>query len=111
MPSPTRLPIGPGTTDLAARSGQHKQWESPAVQLSLGADRRDRRGYVFQEPRRGVQDAADLAFLLHGLHYLKDDGVMAIILPHDVLAHEAAVTHHIGSEDDGYPPLMRRGRK
>lgn len=29
--------------------------------------------------------AADFAFLLHGLHYLKDDGVMAIILPHGVL--------------------------
>ena len=29
--------------------------------------------------------AADLAFLLHGLHYVKDDGVMAIILPHGVL--------------------------
>ncbi len=24
---------------------------------------------------------ADFAFLLHGLHYLKDDGVMAILLP------------------------------
>jgi type I restriction enzyme M protein len=31
------------------------------------------------------RSAADLAFLLHGLHYLKDDGVMAIILPHGVL--------------------------
>jgi len=31
------------------------------------------------------KSAADLAFLLHGLHYLKDDGVMAIILPHGVL--------------------------
>jgi type I restriction enzyme M protein len=29
--------------------------------------------------------AADFAFLLHGLHYLKDGGVMAIILPHGVL--------------------------
>lgn len=29
--------------------------------------------------------AADFAFLLHGFHYLKDDGVMAIILPHGVL--------------------------
>ena len=29
--------------------------------------------------------AADIAFLLHGLYYLKDDGVMAIILPHCVL--------------------------
>lgn len=31
------------------------------------------------------RSAADFAFLLHGLHYLKDDGVMAIILPHSVL--------------------------
>ena len=28
---------------------------------------------------------AGFAFVLHGLHYLKDDGVMAIILPHGVL--------------------------
>ena len=32
------------------------------------------------------KSAADFAFLLHGLHFLKDDGVMAIILPHDVLS-------------------------
>lgn len=31
------------------------------------------------------KSAADFAFLLHGLHFLKDDGVMAIILPHGVL--------------------------
>lgn len=31
------------------------------------------------------KSAADFAFLLHGLHYLKDDGVMTIILPHGVL--------------------------
>ena len=31
------------------------------------------------------KSAADLAFVLHGFHYLKDDGVMAIILPHGVL--------------------------
>jgi len=31
------------------------------------------------------KSAADFAFPLHGLHYLKDDGVMAIILPHGVL--------------------------
>lgn len=50
------------------------------------------------EPKDGTKDdprfrnhgvapksAADFAFLLHGLHYLKDDGVMAIILPHGVL--------------------------
>lgn len=31
------------------------------------------------------KSAADFAFLLHGFHYLKDDGVMAIVLPHGVL--------------------------
>ncbi len=31
------------------------------------------------------KSAADFAFLLHGFHYLNDDGVMAIILPHGVL--------------------------
>jgi type I restriction enzyme M protein len=31
------------------------------------------------------KSAADFAFLLHGFHYLKDDGVMAIILPHGAL--------------------------
>ncbi len=29
--------------------------------------------------------AADFAFLLHGFHFLKNDGVMAIVLPHGVL--------------------------
>ncbi len=31
------------------------------------------------------KSAADFAFLLHGIHYLGDEGVMAIILPHGVL--------------------------
>ena len=31
------------------------------------------------------KSAADFAFLLHGFHFLKDDGLMAIILPHGVL--------------------------
>jgi type I restriction enzyme M protein len=31
------------------------------------------------------KSAADFAFLLHGFHYLKQDGTMAIILPHGVL--------------------------
>ncbi len=31
------------------------------------------------------KSAADFAFLLHGFHYLKPDGTMAIILPHGVL--------------------------
>ena len=31
------------------------------------------------------KSAADFAFLMHGFHFLKQDGVMAIILPHGVL--------------------------
>lgn len=31
------------------------------------------------------KSAADFAFLLHGFHYLKDEGTMAIVLPHGVL--------------------------
>ncbi len=31
------------------------------------------------------KSAADFAFLLHGFHYLRNDGTMAIILPHGVL--------------------------
>lgn len=31
------------------------------------------------------KSAADFAFLLHGFHFLSDDGVMAIVLPHGVL--------------------------
>jgi len=31
------------------------------------------------------RSAADFAFLLHGFHFLSDEGVMAIILPHGVL--------------------------
>jgi len=31
------------------------------------------------------KSAADFAFLLHGFHYLKDEGAMAIIMPHGVL--------------------------
>ena len=30
----------------------------------------------------GPKSAAEFAFLLHGFHYLNDEGVMAIILPH-----------------------------
>ena len=36
------------------------------------------------------KSAADFAFLLHGFHYLEDDGVMAIILPHGVLFRSGA---------------------
>jgi len=39
----------------------------------------------FKNYELAPKSAADFAFLLHGFHYLKDEGVMAIILPHGVL--------------------------
>jgi len=49
------------------------------------------------------KSAADFAFLLHGFHYLKDEGVMAIILPHGVLFRGGA-EHRIRRKllDDGH---------
>lgn len=46
---------------------------------SLGDDAR------FKNYGLAPRSAADFAFLLHGFHFLKQDGVMAIILPHGVL--------------------------
>ena len=46
---------------------------------ALGEDMR------FKNYGLAPKSAADFAFLLHGFHYLKDDGVTAIILPHGVL--------------------------
>jgi type I restriction enzyme M protein len=44
-------------------------------------------GEDFRFKRYGVapRSAADFAFLLHGFHYLSQEGTMAIILPHGVL--------------------------
>ena len=41
--------------------------------------------FRFKSHGLAPKSAADFAFLLHGFHFLKDDGVMAIILPHGVL--------------------------
>jgi type I restriction enzyme M protein len=46
---------------------------------ALGEDMR------FKNHGLAPKSAADFAFLLHGFHYLRDQGVMAIILPHGVL--------------------------
>ena len=46
---------------------------------ALGQDMR------FKSYGLAPKSAADFAFLLHGFHYLKDDGAMAIVLPHGVL--------------------------
>ena len=51
---------------------------------ALGEDAR------FKNYGLAPKSAADFAFLLHGFHYLKDDGVMAIILPHGVLFRSGA---------------------
>jgi len=52
------------------------RWEPKS---ELGEDVR------FKNHGLAPKSAADFAFLLHGFHYLKDQGVMAIILPHGVL--------------------------
>lgn len=41
--------------------------------------------FRFKNHGLAPKSAADLAFLLHGFHYLSSEGVMAIILPHGVL--------------------------
>ncbi len=41
--------------------------------------------FRFKDYGLAPKSAADFAFLLHGFHFLSDDGVMAIILPHGVL--------------------------
>ncbi len=46
---------------------------------SLGED------FRFKSYGLAPKSAADFAFLLHGFHFLGDEGVMAIILPHGVL--------------------------
>lgn len=46
---------------------------------SLGED------FRYRSYGMAPKSAADFAFLLHGLHFLSDEGTMAIILPHGVL--------------------------
>ena len=41
--------------------------------------------FRFKDYGVAPKSAADFAFLLHGFHFLSDDGTMAIILPHGVL--------------------------
>ena len=52
------------------------RWEPTEA---LGADVR------FKNYGLAPKSAADFAFLLHGFHYLKPEGTMAIVLPHGVL--------------------------
>jgi type I restriction enzyme M protein len=41
--------------------------------------------FRFKSHGLAPKSAADMAFLLHGFHFLSDEGTMAIILPHGVL--------------------------
>lgn len=55
--------------------------------FSLRWEPKDELGEDVRFKNHGIapKSAADFAFLLHGFHYLKEQGVMAIILPHGVL--------------------------
>ncbi|HBG86073.1 MAG TPA: type I restriction-modification system subunit M [Marinilabiliaceae bacterium] len=55
--------------------------------FSLRWDPNDALGEDFRFKSYGLapKSAADFAFLLHGFHFLREDGTMAIILPHGVL--------------------------
>ena len=55
--------------------------------FSLRWDASETMGENFRYKNYGLapKSAADFAFLLHGLHFLSDEGTMAIILPHGVL--------------------------
>ena len=55
--------------------------------FSLRWDPTEETAKDFRFSRYGVapKSAADFAFLLHGFHYLSENGTMAIILPHGVL--------------------------
>jgi len=55
--------------------------------FSLRWDPSEAMGEDFRFKNHGLapKSAADFAFLLHGFHFLSDEGTMAIILPHGVL--------------------------
>jgi type I restriction enzyme M protein len=46
--------------------------------------------FRFKNHGLAPKSAADFAFLLHGFHFLSDEGTMAIILPHGVLFRSGA---------------------
>jgi len=72
-PNPARIPKFDA---VVANPPFSYRWEPTEA---LGEDAR------FKNYGLAPKSAADFAFLLHGFHYLSDQGVMAIILPHGVL--------------------------
>ncbi|MDF4647617.1 N-6 DNA methylase, partial [Vibrio parahaemolyticus] len=53
------------------------RWESDKAEF--------KEDFRFKNHGIAPKSAADFAFLLHGFHFLSDEGTMAIILPHGVL--------------------------
>lgn len=63
---------------------------NPPFSLKWSPREETAQDFRFQNYGVAPKSAADFAFLLHGLHYLSQDGTMAIILPHGVLFRGAA---------------------
>lgn len=58
---------------------------NPPFSLRWDPSEETAKDYRFSRYGLAPRSAADFAFLLHGFHYLSDEGTMAIILPHGVL--------------------------
>ena len=58
---------------------------NPPFSYRWDPDERMAEDFRFKDYGLAPKSAADFAFLLHGFHYLADDGTMAIILPHGAL--------------------------
>lgn len=58
---------------------------NPPFSLRWDASEEMNEDFRFKNYGLAPKSAADFAFLLHGFHYLSDEGTMAIILPHGVL--------------------------
>lgn len=58
---------------------------NPPFSLRWDASEAMGEDFRFKDYGLAPKSAADFAFLLHGFHYLSDQGTMAIILPHGVL--------------------------
>lgn len=58
---------------------------NPPFSLRWDASESVSEDFRFKDYGLAPKSAADFAFLLHGFHYLSDEGTMAIILPHGVL--------------------------
>jgi len=58
---------------------------NPPFSYRWNPDEQMANDFRFKDYGLAPKSAADFAFLLHGFHYLADDGTMAIILPHGAL--------------------------